>query len=1013
MFPASYNWVLGVEATEPSGWNAWFSNYDPTGPVIFDGRPYGSIFFNDMEFNYEVRAPGLSLLSTVPNGQYRYYSGTSMATPVVAGAVALMKNHQSDLSIEQIFAKLIQLNKLSMFQADVLDIPNSILNEPPPDLYFQSFAVTDSLGDQDGRIDAGEMVGLYMKIMNAGGHINNVWGKVTFAEFEDTLTLNFIDDSVSFGNISAYASKVSEMPITFTTNPNLTDGRYVSLQLLTMYEKNNTIDTIVSPFTILVENGVELGGNYSKLRLIPGVHYIVTDPCFFDTLIVDPGVTVKFRSNMYFYVYNQVKAIGSPDSMITFTGALGAYYRGFYLVDGCDNHFEYCVFENGRNEYLVGHYLSNVTKIYHSIFRYHVTDMPIILTRNGGDYKYNVFQDNYNTYVYHMALIGYEDNASFEYNIIANNKALEYWHNGVAMASLYDYTPIMQGNIKHNVFIDNSGSNSWDFAINHSFESINYIESNYWGTTNLNDIRSNILDFFEQPQRPVLEPINNLYQPPEECHGVVWKIEINVQNPQDFEDYLIIDDVMKVDVYFNRPMDTYYDPFVTFGVRFPFTQNQVIDSAYWSADSTVWTAYHTTSLSTGDGINTIRVAHARDTDHFEIPIERSRFKFVVQVAGSQSVDFIATPGISKVTLGWPVETGTDVLGYNFYRFQMENGYPIGDTLLINESLVTDSLYIDFEVLPDETYYYMFTQMKTDFSESDYSKVVSATPFSAANGDANGDMTVNVLDITTIVSYILNQNPEPFLSDAADVNYDGQINLLDIIGVVNLIMNQKAVSDRPYPMISQQKAYYEWRGHELWLHSEGNVAGLQFELALPEGIDSDQLRIKSRLTGFELATAKQSNSIQAILFSLDGKTIPAGESRLLELIGPELPAELQFNSIIGGELEGDQVEVLPFGIDDLPEQSADQQMLQVQPNPFSHQLLISWDVPEANTVALRLYDQQGRMIKSLYEGQDILGSIYWEGKDQRNNTVSKGVYILKMEIQHKEGLRTVERKVIFN
>jgi len=76
-------------------------------------------------------------------------------------------------------------------------------------------------------------------------------------------------------------------------------------------------------------------------------------------------------------------------------------------------------------------------------------------------------------------------------------------------------------------------------------------------------------------------------------------------------------------------------------------------------------------------------------------------------------------------------------------------------------------------------------------------------------------------------------------------------------------------------------------------------------------------------------------------------------------------------------------------------------------------LISWDVPEANTVALRLYDQQGRMIKSLYEGQDILGSIYWEGKDQRNNTVSKGVYILKMEIQHKEGLRTVERKVIFN
>ena len=80
MYPACYNWVLGVEATVPSGSNAWFSNNDPTGPVISDSRPYNNIFWNDNEYNYEMRAPGVSILSTVPNGQYRWFQGTSMAS---------------------------------------------------------------------------------------------------------------------------------------------------------------------------------------------------------------------------------------------------------------------------------------------------------------------------------------------------------------------------------------------------------------------------------------------------------------------------------------------------------------------------------------------------------------------------------------------------------------------------------------------------------------------------------------------------------------------------------------------------------------------------------------------------------------------------------------------------------------------------------------------------------------------------------------------------------------------
>ncbi len=57
------------------------------------------------------------------------------------------------------------------------------------------------------------------------------------------------------------------------------------------------------------------------------------------------------------------------------------------------------------------------------------------------------------------------------------------------------------------------------------------------------------------------------------------------------------------------------------------------------------------------------------------------------------------------------------------------------------------------------------------------------------GDANCDGKVDVLDIITIVNYIMVYNPEPFCFENADVNSTSATNVLDIIGVVNIIMGQ--------------------------------------------------------------------------------------------------------------------------------------------------------------------------------------------------------------------------------
>ena len=55
------------------------------------------------------------------------------------------------------------------------------------------------------------------------------------------------------------------------------------------------------------------------------------------------------------------------------------------------------------------------------------------------------------------------------------------------------------------------------------------------------------------------------------------------------------------------------------------------------------------------------------------------------------------------------------------------------------------------------------------------------------GDANGDGTVDVNDVTTTINYILGKNPSPFSYDNANVNGDDTVNVMDVTLIINLIL----------------------------------------------------------------------------------------------------------------------------------------------------------------------------------------------------------------------------------
>jgi thermitase len=89
-YPASYDLpnIISVAATDRNDALAGFSNFGAN--------------------SVDVAAPGVSILSTLPDNTYGAYSGTSMATPHVSGIAALIKSERPELDDAQIKAQILQ-----------------------------------------------------------------------------------------------------------------------------------------------------------------------------------------------------------------------------------------------------------------------------------------------------------------------------------------------------------------------------------------------------------------------------------------------------------------------------------------------------------------------------------------------------------------------------------------------------------------------------------------------------------------------------------------------------------------------------------------------------------------------------------------------------------------------------------------------------------------------------------------------------------------------------------------
>ena len=102
----------------------FISNMIVVGASTNDSNALRANFSNYNKKMVDVFAPGQDIYSTVPDGKYEYFPGTSMASPMVAGAAAVLWAYMPNLTPQQIKEALVKTTNKSSVNANTTENEN-------------------------------------------------------------------------------------------------------------------------------------------------------------------------------------------------------------------------------------------------------------------------------------------------------------------------------------------------------------------------------------------------------------------------------------------------------------------------------------------------------------------------------------------------------------------------------------------------------------------------------------------------------------------------------------------------------------------------------------------------------------------------------------------------------------------------------------------------------------------------------------------------------------------------
>ncbi len=215
--PGDYPIVIAVGATNNSDQIASFSSRGPAPNT----SPYNNTsYWSRPDWNYikpDIAAPGVNVYSSIPGGGYANYSGTSMATPHVAGVIALMLEKNPTLTYSQIYMIITDYGRVRPTGCGStwpnnncgwgrIDAKLAIENTPSnttPNVVVLSYNINDA--NNNGYLDPNENATLDISIKNTGGaDANNVVATLTTT---NNSIISITDNTINFGNLPSNTTK--------------------------------------------------------------------------------------------------------------------------------------------------------------------------------------------------------------------------------------------------------------------------------------------------------------------------------------------------------------------------------------------------------------------------------------------------------------------------------------------------------------------------------------------------------------------------------------------------------------------------------------------------------------------------------------------------------------------------------------------------------------------------------------------------------------------------------------
>lgn len=379
IYPAGYKYVIGVMATDNNKSLAYFSNWD---------------FKEGSGCEYEMAAPGVGIYSTLPGNRYACWSGTSMATPNVAAAAAILRSKYTDKSKYSSRYIMGQLCSATTSRAygfrsyPELNIRDSLTRQAHPNLtldevYTLDYQDVSSANNGDGIAQPGETIDMGVAVWNRWGAATDVTVKVDAISDGGVANkyVEFINDEVKLSDVGTFASvnngfTYTDEKLTGISNPirfKIKEGTPNDIQItfnFTITAKNgldekDTVVYTIKPkptYTLTVQNGIALSGIINEdMTLTNDKLWILENNVLIPegvTVTVEPGTRIQFWSadpnnkygasaNVYLQVEGRFIADGTEeqpiemypgkgfeDNAVTITGTKNDnYYKDSGLLD--------------------------------------------------------------------------------------------------------------------------------------------------------------------------------------------------------------------------------------------------------------------------------------------------------------------------------------------------------------------------------------------------------------------------------------------------------------------------------------------------------------------------------------------------------------------------------------------------------------------------------------------------------------------------------------------------------